>query len=231
MYVAVITLAVLIILLLCVKMSFLGLYPCLSMALLFAVFTGLSWPVAIRQSSLGIAAWMNDPALMLDTAVVLSVEVLLQIVYCLLSTELMYGGSRKKAVLILHGLLQYFPGILCFPVVLFMLMRSIYLFPGVSFAKVAWIMAAIVFIIIAAVAIGVKKIIPEKEIRLELLFLLALLELVLGVITTVNGTTSFKGSDPVSWGALAYFAAIASICAAVGYLSRNKKTKKHGIDF
>lgn len=230
MYAAVLVLAFLVILLLCIKLSFLKLWPCAAVSLIFALFTGLSWPLAIRQSNLGIAAWMNNPALMLDTAVILTVEVFLQIVWCLLAARLMYSGKEKKAVIMLYKILRLFPGVLAFPVLLIALMRLIYAFPGVPFGRVAWIMAAGVFVLIILVAQGVRKLIPEKDIRLELLFMASLLELVIGIVTTVNGTTSFKGSDPVSWGALVAFASLALVCAVAGYIFRKIKIKKYGTD-
>ena len=42
---------------------------------LCALFVGLMWPYAIEQSKTQIADWLANPALMLDTSVVLSVEV------------------------------------------------------------------------------------------------------------------------------------------------------------
>lgn len=230
MYAAVLVLALMVLLLLCIKLSFLKLWQCALVSLLFALFTGLSWPLAIRQSNLGIAAWMNKPSLMLDTAVILTVEVFLQITWCLLAARLLYGGKEKKAVVALYKILRLFPGVLAFPVLLIALMRLIYAFPGVPFGRVAWIMAAGVFCLIILISQGIKKLICEKDIRLELLFLAALLELVIGIVTTVNGTTSFKGSDPVSWGALAAFASLALACAVAGYIFRKIKINKYGTD-
>lgn len=231
MYAAVLILALLVLLLLCIKLSFLRLWSGAAISLVFALFTGFSWPLAIRQSDLGIAAWMNNTSLMLDTAVILTVEVFLQMAWCLLSARLMYGGQEKKSVKALYEILRFFPGFLTFPVLLIALMRLIYAFPGVSFGRVAWIMAGGVFVLIILVAQGVRKLIPENDIRLELLFLASLLELVIGIVTTVNGSTSFKGSDPVSWAALATFTALALICAVAGYWFRKIKIKKYGSNF
>ena len=43
---------------------------------------------------------------------------------------------------------------------------------------------------------------PEKELRLELLFLTNALTAILGIIATVNGRTAVTGISEVDWGAL-----------------------------
>ena len=57
-------------------------------AVVAAGFVATMWPYAIEQSKTQIADWLSDTALMLDTAVVLTVEVALQMAFCLLSVHL-----------------------------------------------------------------------------------------------------------------------------------------------
>ena len=78
-------------------------------------------------------------------------------------------------------------------------------------------------ILLPAVALAIRWLLPEKEIRLELLFLGSALVLTLGIIATVNGTTTFKGSDPIEWMALCAFIALALVCALIGFV-RYKRT-------
>ena len=49
-----------------------------------AVFAGLMWPYAIEQSKTQIANWLSNQLLMLDTSVLLSVEVCIQMAYAML---------------------------------------------------------------------------------------------------------------------------------------------------
>ena len=48
-----------------------------------SLFVALVWNVAIEQSKTQISAWLADSALMLDIAVVLSVDVIVQLAYCI----------------------------------------------------------------------------------------------------------------------------------------------------
>ena len=99
--------------------------------------------------------------------------------------------------------LRWFPGILIFPVLFSGLVYLIFSFPGVSFSLVAWSMAAGVLILISAGTLFLRYLLPEKELRLELLFLTNALTAILGIIATVNGRTAVTGVSEVDWGALA----------------------------
>ena len=52
-----------------------------------AVFAGLMWPYAIEQSKTQIANWLSNQPLMLDTSVLLSVEVCIQMAYAMLAVH------------------------------------------------------------------------------------------------------------------------------------------------
>ena len=65
-------------------------------ALAAALFTGFMWPFAIEQSRSQIDEWLSNPALMLDTSVIITVEVILQMAFCLLCVHL--TGSHDMAL-------------------------------------------------------------------------------------------------------------------------------------
>ena len=74
------------------KQSFRKLLSVGVIALVAALFTGLMWPVAIEQSRSQIEAWLANPQLMLDTSVVLSVEVALQMAFCIMAVNITYNS-------------------------------------------------------------------------------------------------------------------------------------------
>ena len=136
-----------------------------------ALFTGLMWPVAVRQSRSQIDEWLSNPGLMLDTSVIITLEVILQIAFCLLSVHLMSSGRLKRSVIWGYRILRWFPGVLIFGVLFSFLVYLIFAFPGVSFPLVAWSAAAVVFAVIAGGAWLMRRIFPDKESRLEMFFL------------------------------------------------------------
>ena len=60
-----------------------------AIAVVAALFVGLMCPYAIQQSKTQIADWLADAQLMLDTSVVLTVEVALQMAFCMLAVHVL----------------------------------------------------------------------------------------------------------------------------------------------
>ena len=81
-------------------------------AVVCALFIGFSWPYAIAQSRNEISEWLGNQKLMLDTSVVLTLEVIWQMAYCMLSAKLFYDGKVKKRTVWVYRMLRFFPGIL-----------------------------------------------------------------------------------------------------------------------
>lgn len=59
------------------KQTFHGVKEIMIISVLVAFFVGMTWPLAIEQSKTQIAAWIADQKLMLDMAVLLSIDVAL----------------------------------------------------------------------------------------------------------------------------------------------------------
>lgn len=187
-----------------------------TIAVICALFVGLVRPYAIEQSKTQIAVWLANPALMLDTSVVLSVEVVLQMAFCMLAAHVLTTGPAYRT-------LRWFPGILIFPVLFSGLVYLIFSFPGVSFFLISWSMAAGVFILIPAGTLFLRWLLPEKELRLELLFLTNTLTAILGIIATVNGRTAVAGISEVDWSALAGLIGLLVLGGLLGLIIRKRK--------
>lgn len=203
-----------------VKQTYNSAYAVMLSAVLCALFTGFMWPYAIEQSRTQVSDWLSDPQLMLDVAVVLTVEVAVQMYFCMLMAGNGVGESRKSRYLRIA--LQWFPGLLVFPVLFSIVVAAIFSFPGTSFALVAWLLAGAVLVAVPLLSWVVKWMLPENEIRLELLFLSNALIAIMGIIATVNGTTAVAGIAEVDWHALAGVLAIvvAGLCCGYGLYYR-----------
>ena len=116
MYSLVIILMVLVCINFVLKQSWHKWWSVLAHAAAAALFTGLMWPAAVRQSRSQVDAWLSDPGLMLDTSVIITIEVILQISFCLLSVNLMNSGKLKPATIWSYRVLRWFPGVLIFGV-------------------------------------------------------------------------------------------------------------------
>ena len=201
-------------------------YFVLLSALIAAGFMALAWPYAIEQSKTQITDWLNNPSLMRDTSVILSIDVILQMTFCMVAAHVMTTGKIKTRTLYLYKVLRWFPGILIYPVLFCILVATIFSFPGRSFEGVAYTLGAVCFVAIPALSWFIKWLLPEKELRLELLFLCNALIAILGIISTVNGQTAVEGQSEVNWSALGGLVILLVVGALLGYLLRIIYIKK-----
>ena len=201
-------------------------YAVVCSAVVCALFIGLMWPYAVEQSKSQIAGWLSDSALMLDVAVILTLEVAVQMAFCVLSAHIRTSGKVIPLTLWTYRILRWFPGVLVFPVLFSLLVSVIFALPGTSFRLVAWSAAAAVLVAIPLAVYGVKRLLPEKEIRLEVLFLSNALIAILGVVATVNGRTAVAGISEVDPAALAGVCGLAVLGLIGGVLLHGIRLKR-----
>ena len=195
-------------------------------AVVCALLVGLAWPWAIEQSKNQIADWLADSALMLDLAVILALEVAVQMTFCITAAHLHSAGCVKPSVVRIYRLLRWFPGLLVFPVLFSLLVATIFALPGVSFPLISWSLAAVVAVVIPLGRRVLLLLLPEKEIRLEVLFLANALIAVLGIVATVNGRTAVAGTTAVDWPALGGVAAFVVAGGLLGVAAFRIKQKR-----
>ncbi len=205
------------------KQTYRKLWSVIVTTVVCALFVGLTWRYAIEQSKTQIADWLSNQALMLDTSVVLSIEVILQMAFCMLTAHVLTAGPLKKRTLWTYRALRWFPGILIFPVLFSGLVYVIFSFPGMSFSLIAWSMSAAVVCLIPLGTWLLRWLLPEKELRLELLFLTNALIAILGIIATVNGRTAVVGMTEVDWSALGGLIVLLLVGGCIGLLIRKRK--------
>lgn len=208
------------------KQTYRKIYSVVFSAAVCALFTGSMWPYAIEQSKSQIPVWLSDSALMLDAAVILTLEVAVQMAFCVLAAHIQTSGKVAPRTIWAYRILRWFPGVLIFPVLFSLLVSVIFVLSGMSFPTVAWSLAGTVLVVLTGGTYGMKRLLPEKEIRLELLFLSNALIAVLGVIATVNGRTAVAGISDVDWTALAGVILFVVVGLIFGTLSYKIKLKR-----
>ncbi|MCI8999128.1 MAG: hypothetical protein HFJ95_09070 [Muribaculaceae bacterium] len=191
-----------------------------------ALFVGLMWEEATTQSKTQISDWLNRPELMLDTSVLLTVDVFFQVAFCVMMAKKLANERFTRVDSVIYTVTLWFPGLLIFPTLFALLVEIIFSFPGTDFATLAWCTAAAVMILAPAIIFGIKWLLPENDLRLELMFMINALTAILGVIATVNGRTAVKGTNSVEWDALLGILAILSIGTIAGLLINKRKTSK-----
>ena len=86
-------------------------------------------------------------------------------------------------------------------------------------------MAAIVFVLIPAGSFILRKLLPEEDIRIELLFMSNIAVAMMAVIGTVNGSASAAGTDnvdPVATGSTLLLLFAGMIVGLLGFYIKRK---------
>lgn len=208
------------------KLTFLKLWQTVVIVFVLALATGWSWPYAIEQSWTQIQDWLANPTLMLDTSVVLTIEVIWQMSFCLLAAHLLYAGTVRRRTVHIYRLLRWMPGVLIFPVLFSGLVALIFALPGTEFTVVAWGLSGSLFLLVPVATWGLRMLLPEKELRLELLFLCNALVAIIGVIATVNGRTAVAGTDTTDWSAFGGCAGLVIAGSLIGMAIRQRRIRK-----
>lgn len=183
------------------KLTFHRLSGAIALALVAAAFVFLTYDDATSQSKTQIADWLQNPSLMLDTSVWLTVDVAFQICFCIMAAKKMTQKLSKKEK-IAYEICIWIPGLLIFPVLFAALTQLIFTLPGIDFALIGWSTTAAVFVALPLMAYFVRWLLPEADIRLELLFMVNMLIAALGIVATVNGRTAAVGTNSIDWYAL-----------------------------
>lgn len=159
------------------------------------LFVYLATDFASEQSQVALDAMLNNPTVLSNITVLLTVETALCMAFCFSSLRTLFKGTQSKS----NKILQWYPNLLLFPALFYLLTQSIFYFTGVSFAYIALGVGTVTFLCIVGGALGIKKLLPEKDLRLELHFLVSLLITLLGLISTANGQILYvPQSEPLN---------------------------------
>lgn len=205
------------------KLTFMRTWIVFAQCSILALTAACSFDIAISQSKTQIQEWLNSPELMLDMAVILTIDVALQIAFCIR----MIGKAESKKEKIMKNILMIIPGLLIFPVLFACLVQLTFILTGIDFKMLEYSCETIIIILIPLTAFAMKWLLPTGSQRLELIFYLNCIIAFLGVIATVNGTTAAIGVDTINLPALAAIIILTAAFSITGFIIfKHKKTNK-----
>ena len=177
------------------KLSFWKLWQQALFAAVCFLFVWLATDFASEQSQVTLQTMLSNPKVLGNITVLLTVETAVCMAYCFTSLRTLFKGKESRW----HKVLQWYPNLLIFPALFYVLTQAIFYYTGVSFEHIAfWIGASVVVFIILG-SWGLQKLLPEKDLRLELHFLVSLLITLLGLIGTANGQILYvPKSEPIN---------------------------------
>lgn len=205
------------------KLTFMRPWQMIAEVLILAIATVSTTDIAISQSKLQISEWLQTPDVMLDLAVLLTLDVALQIAFCLC----MINNPVKLKDRVLKDLLLYIPGLLIFPVSFYLLVQIIFSNAGMDFNNLSYCLGVAITVLIPLLVYGARYLLPEDSERLELIFYINCIVGFLGIIATVNGRTATTGVNEVNINSLLAIIGLAVIGSIFGLLLFRKNQNKH----
>jgi hypothetical protein len=197
------------------KLSFWKPWQAAIFGLLCAVFIIWACQYAILQSKTQIADYLKNTKIMQDSAVLITIESAICFAFCFAALREMFGKKAKRWIQPLY----WYPSLLIFPVLFYLLTQIIFVMPGTDFTTISYLLAGGVFIGLPVLSYLVKYLYPEKELRLEVYFLVSLFVCITGLITTVNGNVTYAAvEEPINIKALAISFVLFAGAFLIGYV-------------
>lgn len=196
------------------KLSFWKWWQTIIFGLVCAAFILWVQQYAILQSKTQINDYLVNRTALQDTAVLVTIESVICFAFCFVALQELFGRKIKRSLMVLY----WYPSLLLFPVLFYILTQSIFSLSGTDFSTVSYIMAGAIFVLIPLISYGLKYIFPEKELRLEVHFLVSLFVTILGLLTTVNGNVTYAAAEEtINFKALGLSIAFFATTFVIGY--------------
>lgn len=197
------------------KLSFWKLWQAAVYSLVAGAFVVGTWQYAILQSKTQIADYLRNTEALQDMAIIITLESAVCFAYCVAFLRGMYGKKNRWWA----EVLKWYPSLLLFPVLFYCLTESIFLLVGTDFQTTAYSLAALVVFVLPLLSRGVRYLVPEQELRLEVHFLISLFVCILGLLTTVDGKTTYAATqEPFNGRALALSAGLFAVTFGFGFI-------------
>jgi hypothetical protein len=208
-----------------IKLSFWKLWQATVFGLICGIFIIVACRYAILQSKTQLADYLRNIKVMQDIAVLVTVDSAVCFAFCFTASKELFGEKVKRWVLLLCW---WYPGLLLFPALFCILTQMIFTFSGTDFKFISYILASTFFVVLPALSRFIRYLYPEKELQLEVHFLVSFFVCVIGLITTVNGNVTYKAiSEPLHVEALLLFLVLFVILFLTGFFRNKVKWKIH----
>lgn len=166
-----------------IKLSFWKLWHTICFMVILIAYIWAIYPLATEQSQVTIQQAIESPEILSNITVLVTIESAICLIFSITYLKNIFNKKHKFWDKVLH----FFPSLLVFPVIFYLLTQTIFYFSGVDFSIIT-----IFFSILSAITIVVfptllQSFLPEKDLRLEIHLICSLIITILGLISTNNG--------------------------------------------
>lgn len=196
------------------KLSLWGWAPRVVFSAIVAAFVLWSKQFAVLQSKTQIADYLQNTEALQNMAVVVTLDSVFFLAYVFCHFQDSMEPPRRRWW---HLVLQWYPGLLVFPVVFYLFTQTLFVMVGVDFGTSATVFALLSLVGLPLLAEGAKWLLPEKDGRMEMLLLLTCFICVLGLLSTESGKMVYKVQEsPVDWRMIAASLGIFALLFGLG---------------
>lgn len=196
------------------KLSFWKPWQAVLFGVLCAAFVVWSCQYAILQSKTQLTDYLSNITVLQDAAVLITIESALCFAFCFAALREIFGKKVKKWVRPLY----WYPSLLIFPVLFYILTQLIFSMSGTDFSTISYALAGAALLLLPLLSIGIRYLFPEKDLRLEVHFLVSLFVCILGLLTTVNGNVTYAAAEEaINWKALGASLSLFAMAFIIGY--------------
>lgn len=197
------------------KLSFWKPWQTLVFGVICAAFIIWACQYAVLQSKTQIADYLNNKKILEDMAVLITIESAICFGFCFAALQDLFGKKRKKWAKPLY----WYPGILIFPVLFYCLTQLIFGHPGTDFSTISYILAGVTVVVLPLSSWLMRCLFAEKDLRLEVYFLVSLFVSILGLLTTVNGNVVYAAAEePINFKAVGLSFTLFAIAFVAGFM-------------
>lgn len=183
------------------KISFWKGWQAVVFGVLCGVFVVATYPYAILQSKTQLADYLRNTAALKNMAVVVTLESAVCFAYCITQLQMWSWGAEAlvgpaaEMVSRTAGLSR----------AVYLQTELVFAFPGTDFRLLSGVFALIVAAVFPLLRSFFRALLPGREMRLEIHFLVSLFVCIIGLLTTVNGNVTYQAvREPLDWKALGF---------------------------
>jgi len=154
-----------------------------AVAVAFALWALWLVPWITQHSRQELELFFTQRAYVLNVSLCLCVEAVLLMLFCLVRVPVYKAGRWPQLA---KQVTACYPGLLFDLVLGYVSAQLLYAYPGIDFAALRWGAAAVMLVGIPLCAFGLRKLLPDESLRLELLFITQLFILLLAILMSGN---------------------------------------------
>lgn len=194
---------------------------------LLAGFVWRSEQYAVLQSKTQLADLLQNTEALQNIAVLVTIETAFNFGFCVYWFTSAYDKKesvKHRSRAVLATFLKYYPSLLIFPVMFYVLTQTIFTAVGVDFGLSTMAVAIATLLLLPLLAEGMKWVVRDAEGRVETLLVLSCLVCVLGLATTVTSKMIYRSNEtPTDWKMVSLAIGIFAILFAAGYFGSKLK--------